>query len=585
MASFATILHLKHLAEQAMLNAVRLNASLPMPFAVSMRLDGDIFLKGTSIHTSQTIAAPAVYRILLKYLQKRPRLFRITDVYFLTAEENGVWPLEELLALQGFATPRTKIYWADGERVTTKRLHDLLPLLPAPLRDIDPPQHPYLLGVSGHGTNRRTTLEEAFSNSLHAVPLSSEADPTMLTPMRALLADLHETYNQFEIEKLEIWMEQDIPSANMAMPISGRDLQALARETPPSMSVLYYPCFEAAPITMTLHDLMPGAYISSKAKYHTIHDYHWQEADAKLLNVMLGQAGITEHLEKAALAALLKTDPKHGAPRAMAAISTKGEMIAAHNLPIQPHGIPSCAETIGLRLGMAHFPGLKIKAMLQIITDDHHHPILGNHAAPCGFCRESILQCADDETLIILSNTKGQYQYAHASSLLPFSKHALGWVPEGGMPLHHTNDSFMLPLAADKGMNPKHLHRLALQVMSWSRRKTALVAYSRASELVYTVTAASSAYADCHWPPLLPQLLSNTMDKADMYLYCTHLPDQGMGAFLRYGLLYSARSKQTPLYFCQGNQDYSVHAVGALCSSLPERVEISKVVKNSTEVP
>jgi cytidine deaminase len=360
------------------------------------------------------------------------------------------------------------------------------------------------------------------------------------------LADIHEGFDDVTITNIDIHCDQDIPTPSLALPLSGRDIQALSREIGSHIPIMVYPCYGARGLSFTMETLMPGGYASSGRRYVSAPSTYWKDTNAPTLDALLGIEGGCMRLETEALITLEKAKKQYPSPRVMAALSTNNDTITAYNLPVMPQGVPSCAEHIGLTLALSKFPTFKLKALFQIITDDGGMPVLGNHAAPCGFCRETILQCSDENSLVILSNGEGAYQYAHASTLLPQSRHGLGWSSMG--PLVHDNDYFKKHVPYNKD-TISTLHRLSVQGMAWQRTDTLFVAYHKATGTAYCVTAMESAYADCSWPPMLVQLLLLENVQADIILITSHtLEKRTLSAYIRTQLPLVCK-KDTPILF------------------------------------
>ena len=77
------------------------------------------------------------------------------------------------------------------------------------------------------------------------------------------------------------------------------------------------------------------------------------------------------------------------------------------------YGLSICAERNVI--GTAVTEGMrKIKTL--IVTGDTEGPI-----SPCGACRQVILEFADENTVIILSNYKKDYKIVGIDDLLPYS--------------------------------------------------------------------------------------------------------------------------------------------------------------------
>lgn len=94
-------------------------------------------------------------------------------------------------------------------------------------------------------------------------------------------------------------------------------------------------------------------------------------------------------------------------------IDEEGREYRGVNVENTSYGLSSCAERNAIFSGVAK--GMKKIAVLCVVGDTED-PI-----RPCGACRQVILEFANEDTKIILSNLHGKYEVFSINDLLPNS--------------------------------------------------------------------------------------------------------------------------------------------------------------------
>lgn len=505
-------------AREALQQAPILKPSLP-PKALAIHLADGTILAAHQVITSSVINAPAAARLLFSYFQKNSALPPITATWY-----EGHPLLEDTLLLQAYSAVESVIYLQE-KPYALNTLHDF-----APVKSSTP------IAENAYSLEIITPETRVYYQN---VTLLAENDPTDLTPMRAALADLQTFYKgqPWQTTKIIIRpLQQEIYQHRFDFPISARDLQAARREILPTVPV-FIEAAHGENKTTTLAEMMPAAYRSGHTVSCHIPTYSlWKNASAATLDALLEENGLCQRLDEEVrqIVPLLKGAM---APRAAVGITQRGTIIRGANFQIPPSGILTCAETVAMRHGFAIEPAMQLKVLFLEITAEDGIPLLGEEAAPCGFCRESLARCADANTIIIQSNRQGQYRFAYATELLQQSQNYKA-APAATALLATQYPSLTGSLA--------EMQNLAQSFYEKGRCLPIAVAYSSDTQQLYIADSSPNAYADCRYPPMLAQALLLAQTTATRFFV---LQKQAVvTVYLRANLPSVAESPDTPVF-------------------------------------
>ena len=94
-------------------------------------------------------------------------------------------------------------------------------------------------------------------------------------------------------------------------------------------------------------------------------------------------------------------------------IDENGRKLKGVNVENASFGLSLCAERNAITTAVTD--GMK-KIKTLVVTGDTDKPI-----SPCGACRQFMLEFADENTVIILSNYNREYKICSMEDLLPYS--------------------------------------------------------------------------------------------------------------------------------------------------------------------
>ena len=94
-----------------------------------------------------------------------------------------------------------------------------------------------------------------------------------------------------------------------------------------------------------------------------------------------------------------------------AVLTTDGELFLGANVENASYGLTICAERSAIVAAISS--GARKLAKLAVVS--------GPGASMCGACRQVLVEFADEDTEILLSDPEGQYRIAHMQDLLPGS--------------------------------------------------------------------------------------------------------------------------------------------------------------------
>ena len=100
-------------------------------------------------------------------------------------------------------------------------------------------------------------------------------------------------------------------------------------------------------------------------------------------------------------------------------VSSDGKKFQGCNVENSSYGLTICAERTAITGGVAH--GMSSIKYLAVSADTP------GPCTPCGACRQVIHEFSDENTILIYSNLKGDYQLSTIDECLPgaFTKHDL----------------------------------------------------------------------------------------------------------------------------------------------------------------
>jgi cytidine deaminase len=417
------------LAAAARQQAPRGKPTLP-PCGIAARFANGTVLATAGLAFNTVMAAGAAQRLLHTFLKTYPDAPpRIAAAAAVGAAGEPPCTLADLLTLAAFADPAAALLCHSGDDLPTPtptspitgmsithlaitnlaitnlaitNLAGRFTHLPRPATSFAPRYTLHAIGTGGTRTGHTVPLMGYWP----AFQLTICSDPTDLTAVRAMLADLMTAYADWHLERLVI--TGTVPDDSF--PLSGRDLQALRRAMPGTLPI-QWPGGEA-----TLDALMPGAYQSNYTRFQTPPDMPcWHETPATTLAARLGAEHF--HHTVAAVTAFASTAPVQP-PRVAGVLLETGDVICAGHLPLHGVNVPSCAETHALRRVLQQ-PQARLRALFLHIHENHtDDPLLGVQAAPCGFCREHIAALCPPDMPVILMNGRGRFQTAAAGQLL-----------------------------------------------------------------------------------------------------------------------------------------------------------------------
>jgi cytidine deaminase len=468
---------------------------------------------------SSVAAAPAAGRLLHRYVSAFMRL-PVLDAVLVPETA-----LEEVLWLASYAHKETQWYPA-ADCLSPTPLVELFSLVPT----LRPPPFSYHLTLEARGRGK------SFHGRAGMLPELPPPDVEHITPLRALLADLEETRENW----LEACLTIQDDTADF-FPLSGRDLQLLRRLTSDQTVIRW------RDTSYPLSFFLPSPYLSGQTRDQTLSQPSpWKTVNKTELDEWFGEDGVTDHLA-ALLPLTLKTACNTPTPRAAVAWCTDGTITHQANGVLPQHLVPGCAETLTLQTARAKTTA-PIRALMLLITGEDHQPLWDQFAAPCGFCRDHIARFCTPDARIILTDALGTFQQADARALLPV---------HGGQPPNDTTCadkaedtvlSSLLPLgspwqAQQKRMPLRMPHSLDLQPMIEALQRAQchgssppfLALWCAANGTTEGQGTYLSRFMDCHSPPLLPQRFLQEKRQASAILYAAPLRD-GMSSSLRKAL-------------------------------------------------
>lgn len=95
-----------------------------------------------------------------------------------------------------------------------------------------------------------------------------------------------------------------------------------------------------------------------------------------------------------------------------ALIDDSGRIHIGANIENGSYGLTNCAERTAIFTAVTS--GMKVIRTIAIVADT------SGPVSPCGACRQVISEFANDETIIILANTKKEYKVINIDELLPY---------------------------------------------------------------------------------------------------------------------------------------------------------------------
>ena len=400
------------LAEAVQQQAPVLKRYLP-PCGVALAFANGAVITASGIPINTVMEAGAVQRALYQFLQAYPGIQpQITAAAAVGAAGENACTLADLLSLAAYSDKDTLFCYRrnDGTIATLADVRGRFSHLPHAT--------PELRGTEGGGytvrlvgTARTHTGEHADLGSLiyPDFQLTSAPDPTDLTPVRALIADLYERFDSWTIAEIAL------TNTDGSFPLSGRDLQVLRRALPDTTPVLWNGVRE------TLASLMPGAYQSNFTSFASEQPQDiWQDVAATALETRLGAAVFRQAVaDVIAFAATAPVQP----PRVAGVVLADATVVCASHVPLHGLNVPSCAESHALRRALSQEQHSSIRALVLLMHENHTDtPLLGIEAAPCGFCRTCIAAVCDADVPIILTDGAGRFQWAAAGSLLKYHR-------------------------------------------------------------------------------------------------------------------------------------------------------------------
>lgn len=507
-----SLAELSDLATKTCADAPVLKPYLP-PNAVAVQFANGDMLARAGVPINTVMEANAAQRVLYERLRQGKTL-EIQSV----AVAGGL-PLADLMTLAAYAAPDGRLL-VNGQTVPLHR--SLLPFGPRQQaeRRTNPQRGYYALRCHGTAVDESgRTVDLSALGDYPAFRLLRIADPTDLTPVRAMVADWHTRFRPRSWDVACIQVQGQLRDGTF--PLSGRDVQVLRRELAGGVVIHWMRPGQGVEV-MLLDDLMPGAYQSNHTHIQTP-DAFWRDTPENQLGVSAGDL----HRMQAALAVCAATAPVQP-PRVTAVLLENGEIVTGSHLPLLQLNVPSCAEANALRAAA----GQKIAAVLIQIHENHADtPLLGPQAAPCGFCREHIMACCPPQTPVILTDGHGRYQQARAKDLLKY---------------HTECQSQPVTVVADSDdlwMQAKSLS----QGMHHVPTATAFTS----NGLVMAAAAPYISQPDCFYPPMIGQRLQAIGEQAEAYLL--YSPKSALtgqiGAYQAVWLAKSARDLETRVMF------------------------------------
>ena len=122
-----------------------------------------------------------------------------------------------------------------------------------------------------------------------------------------------------------------------------------------------------------------------------------------------------ELIKKAVEARKLSYSPYSNFAVGAAILTKKGEVYLGTNIENSSYPLCMCAERNAIYNAMLH--GVKKEDMVMLaLSADTDEP-----CSPCGACRQVISELLNPDTLIIMSNLKGDVKETNPVELLPFA--------------------------------------------------------------------------------------------------------------------------------------------------------------------
>lgn len=531
------------LAEAVQRRAPVLKTYLP-PSGLALRFANGAVISAAGLATNTVMEANAAQRALYRFLCAYPKTPpRIAAAAIIGHAGENPCALADLLILAAFFEPDAVItaQTADGLpfRITDLQKH-LTHVPQARPRLCDRDAGGYTLVVEGQGVTPDGTVRSLSELSYPAFRLTDLSDPTDLTPVRALMADLQTEYTQWNIDRLVLRGSD----THGGFPLSGRDLQVLRRDLPDTTAVLWNGA------ALRLVNLMPGAYQSNYTRFPDAREQSvWQEIPAHAVIERLGDE-VTERVIRAVQDFAIQAPVQP--PRVAAAILADGSIVCAGHVPLHGLNVPSCAEAHAIRRAMVaqEAPGT-LAALVLLIHENHtDDPLLGVQAAPCGFCREHIRAACAADAPVILTDGRGRFQWANAGDLL--------WEASVPQLLQERIDrnpirEISVRLSSD-GAVPADLVALYQRAAMLSARHggVATAAALTSDGDVLAVAAPCLHKPDCDYPPNIgPEFIYRGAAGARLVLlYHPQEAHAGqLGAYLRYWLAKVAENDKVNIHF------------------------------------